>query len=314
MKTVLITGEGYTEEHFRNLAAAGFDPIHEVAITPERLRYLLPFIHAYILGGDEKLSADFIRITKLLTTISFVGTGYRDFIDEEAALMKGISILNTPGVGTRAVAEHTIGLALGLARGLFAQNAAVKHSGASQHNTRELGEMLIGILGMGALGHHVATILKSAFGCTLYYASRTRKPEVEAELEIMFLDIDGLFTTCDLIILLASTTTKDALVTEARLSMARPGLLLVNTANPQLVAPLALARAIDTGQVAAAAFDGYWIEPIPAPSFDPYGLLKLSDRQFVVTPHTAAKTRGTWGRMVTLAVDNIVRSVEGLAQ
>jgi lactate dehydrogenase-like 2-hydroxyacid dehydrogenase len=271
----------------------------------------LPCIEAYILGGDERLDADLIGIAERLTIISFVGTGYRDFIDEDAARAKGISIFNTPAVATLAVAEHTIGLALGLARGLFAQNAAVKHSGIGQPTTREIGEMLVGIIGMGAVGTRVARILRSAFGCTLYYTSRTRKPELEVELEMMFVDLDALFSKCDLIILLASTTTKDELVTEARLSLARPGLLLINTANPRLVSPEALKLAIASGQVAAAAFDGYWIEPLPAPDVDPHGLLRLPDRQFVITPHTAAKTRGTWERMVTLAVDNVTRYIEG---
>ena len=69
-------------------------------------------------------------------------------------------------------------------------------------------------------------------------------------------------------------------------------------------------RALESGRVAAAAFDGYWEEPLPEPGSDPFGLLALPDSRFVVTPHTAAKSVGTWPRMIDVAVDNVVRAFE----
>src|SRR5947209_18557451 len=128
MRNILLTGEGYTPEHFARLRALGFQVIHEVEIAPERFRSLLPTLDAHILGGSERLEADAIAQASRLRIVSFVGTGYGAFVDEAAARARDIEILNTAGGMTRDVAAHTIGLLLGPALGLLAQNEAVEPS------------------------------------------------------------------------------------------------------------------------------------------------------------------------------------------
>lgn len=311
MKRILLTGEGYTEEHFERLEAIGFEVIHEVEIDPQHLWELLPILDAHVLGGSERVDAEALARASNLRVVSFVGTGYGAFVDEAAARRRGIKVLNTPGVMAQAVAEHTIGLFIGLARGLFAQNDAVKRSGRSQPSTSEMYGMAVGIIGMGAIGTRVAKILTTAFGCKVSYTSRSRKPALESELRMNFVDSYTLFASSEAVLLLVPTTPETTnLVDESRLSIARPGLLLINTAGAKLVEPGALKSALECGQVAAAAFDGYWVEPLPNSASDPYGLLTLPDSRFVVTPHTAAKTAGTWSRMITMAVDNVIRAFE----
>lgn len=311
MKRILVTGEGYSASHFERLSVLGFEVIHKVEIAPDALISLLPTIDAHILGGSERLDADALTKALRLRVVSFVGTGYGSFVDEAAAKGRGIAILNTPYVMVPAVAEHTIGLLLGLARGLFAQNEAIKHGNSWQKTTSELASMTIGIVGMGAVATRVARILVNAFGCTVAYANRTRKPGIESELGLRFADMSTLIGISDAIILLISTTPETTgLLDAGMLSKARPGLLLVNTASPRLVDPIALREALDTGQVAAAAFDGYWIEPLPTPAGDPFNLLTFPDCRFVITPHTAAKTPSAWGRMIAQAVENVIRAFE----
>jgi glyoxylate reductase len=310
-KRILITGEGYTDEHFRRLGSLGFEILHHVEISPERLKALLPTIDVHILGGSETLDDEAIESADRLRLISFAGTGYSAFVNESAARKRGIKIANTPGVNAPAVAEHTIGLLIGLARGLFGQNEAIKRVGGTPTNTVELATMTIGIVGMGAIGLRVAKILRTAFGCRLIYSTRTRKPEIESLLELKFVGLDELFQTADAALLLIPTTPETTnLVDESRLDGAKPGLLLVNTAGAKLVQPEALKRSLNNGRVAAAAFDGYWIEPLPTPAEDPFGLLSLPDARFVVTPHTAAKTTDAWKRMVELAVENVITAFD----
>src|SRR6266404_2121270 len=311
MRRILMTGDGYTKEQFERLSSRGFEVIHNVEIAQQELISLLPTIDAHILGGSERLDATALESAIKLQVVSFVGTGYGAFVDEAAARARGIVIVNTPGVMAPTVAEHTIGLLLGAMRGLFAQNEAVKRSGSWPTTTLELWNSAIGIVGMGEIGTRVARILTKAFGCTVAYASRSRKPDIESELGLTFVDIDQLFATVNAILLFAPETPETTNIVDAiRLSKARPGLILVNTASPRLVEASALKSALESGQVAVAAFDGYWIEPLPKPTSDPFGLLALPDKLFVVTPHMAAKTTGTWGRMVDLAVNNIITAFE----
>jgi phosphoglycerate dehydrogenase-like enzyme len=93
------------------------------------------------------------------------------------------------------------------------------------------------------------------------------------------------------------------------LSRGAPGKLLINTAGAWIVEPVALRAALECGNVRAAAFDGYWIEPLPEIADDPYGLLGLPDHQFVVTPHTAARTPQTWIRMCDQAIQQVIDAI-----
>lgn len=152
MRRLLITGEGYTSWQFEQLANAGFEITHLPEVGPIELFAQLPDIDAYLLGGNENLDKELLGIATKLRIISFVGTGYGVFIDEQAAAASGIVIRNTPGVMASAVVEHTIGLLLGLVRGLFSQNESAKRSRRVLEPTPELNGMTVGVVGMGAIG------------------------------------------------------------------------------------------------------------------------------------------------------------------
>jgi glyoxylate reductase len=307
---VLLTGPGYAPRHLSRLSAEGYDVLHREAVDLDELRSLLPSLDAYVLAGDERLDADALERAERLRVISFVGTGFGEFVDEEAARRRRIAVTNTPGVAAPAVAEHTIGLLLGLTRRLFAQNEAVKRGRPAGGATTEVGSTTVGIVGLGAVGTRVARILRTAFGSAVVYTSRTRKPELEEELGLRWGDLRTVFAEADAIVLLAPTSPETVgLVGEEALAAAGRRPVLVNTAGAALVDPEALARALDDGRVAAAAFDGYWIEPLPDPTEDPYGLLRRDDAQFYVTPHVAAKTGQSWERMVDRAVDNVLEAI-----
>jgi phosphoglycerate dehydrogenase-like enzyme len=303
---VLLTGGGYDPAHLARLAGLGFEVVHREEIGPAELAELLPTIDAYVLGGDERLDAELLGRAERLRVISFVGTGFGDFIDAEAAARGNIAIRNTPGVASPAVVEHTMGMLLGLVRGLFAHNDAVKRGGTAPGSTPELSSLTVGIVGLGDIGTRVARTLRLGFGARVCYASPTPKPALEAELGLERLELPELFAGVDAVVLLASTSPATiGLVGEELLAGSDRPILLVNTAGARLVDPVALRAALERGRVTAAAFDGYWIEPLPAVADDPYGLLGFPDARFVVTPHVAAKTPQTWQRMVGLAVDNL---------
>jgi len=304
---ILLTGTGYSDPDIARLCQAGYEVIRREHVSASDLREIIPTLEAYVLGGEERLDAQILCRADRLRLISFVGTGYGDFLDAAAAAERGIEIRNTPSIAGPAVAEHTLGLLLGLVRGLFAHNAAVKAGYSGPGASRELADIVVGIVGLGDIGSRVARILRHGFGTTVLYASRTRKTDLERELGLEHVDRQHLFASVDAVILLAPIAPATIGMVDAKLlEAARPGLFLINTAGARLVDPQALKRALDSGHVAAAAFDSYWIEPLPAPDKDPFGLLGLPDASFVVTPHVAAKTTGSWNRMLHLAVENVI--------
>ena len=109
-----------------------------------------------------------------------------DNIDIPAATRNGILIGNTPGVLHESCADFTFGLILALARNIAYGERRIRagewkvfdqipYLGTDVHGAT------LGIIGMGLIGTAVARRAR-AFDMRIVYHSRTRKPDVEAEL------------------------------------------------------------------------------------------------------------------------------------
>ena len=99
--------------------------------------------------------------------VEFVGICRRATtqVDVEAATRHGVLVVNTPGRNARAVAEHTLGLMLALARGVPSSHRYVI-DGRWQNPAEpyismrgiELAGRTLGVVGIGAVGRSVAEI------------------------------------------------------------------------------------------------------------------------------------------------------------
>ena len=88
------------------------------------------------------------------------------------------------------------------------------------------------------------------------------------------------------------------------------GAILINTARGEIVAPDALADALENGHLAGAAIDTIYPEPPPAD----HPLLNLSEAaqdRLLITPHIAGTTKSAFQRMLSQAVANIAAVADG---
>lgn len=308
MFKVLLTGSGYDESLLSKLHDNNFAVTHiQEHLGSQQIMDIISQFDAYILGGDERLTASELKFANKLKVISFVGTGYTSFIDEESAIKHNIKITNTPAVMAPAVAEQTIGFIIALQRKLFQQNYQIKTNQINITNSNELSACCVGIVGLGEIGSRVAKILKQGFNSNVVYYNRTRKFDLEREFGYEYLDIETLFSLADIIVLAIPTNPNtEYFVDDNLLQKTKSGVIIVNTAGARLIEPTALKKYINNNHIGAAAFDGYYIEPLPSVTNDQYQLLCLPDDKFVLTPHTAAKTNQSWHRMVSMAIDNVI--------
>lgn len=227
-----------------------------------------------------------------------------DNIDLAAARRHQVVVTNTPGVLTDSTADLAMTLILMATRRTGEGERMIRAREVwSWHMGFLVGSSLkgktLGIVGLGAIGRATAARAR-AFGMRICYSGRGRAPEtVEAELNAQFLELDDLFSQCDVVSLHCPLTrATHHLVDRRRLELMHRRSYLVNTARGAIVDEAALVRVLRAGRIAGAALDVFEREP----TVDD-GLIGLEN--VVVTPHLGSATYETRTEMAMLAARNV---------
>jgi len=159
----------------------------------------------------------------------------------------------------------------------------------------------IGIIGMGRIGQGIARRAAHGFGMNVIYHNRSRlSPELEAECKARYVSKQELLQTADHVMLVVPYSAESHhTIGAAELALMKPSATLVNIARGGIVDDAALAKALATGQIAAAGLDVFEGEPQVHPD-----LLTLPN--VVLTPHIASATVKTRRAMAQLAADNLI--------
>ena len=190
-----------------------------------------------------------------LKLIANFGNGV-DNIDVAAAVARGITVTNTPGVLTEDTADMTMALILAVPRRL-AEGATVltgDKDWAGWSPTWMLGHRIwgkrLGIIGMGRIGQAVAR-RAAAFGLQIHYHNRRRvPPKIEEELQATYWEsLDQMLARMDIIsINCPHTPATFHLLSARRLKLLRPQAYVVNTARGEVIDENALIRMIGGGR------------------------------------------------------------------
>jgi D-3-phosphoglycerate dehydrogenase / 2-oxoglutarate reductase len=260
---------------------------------------------AIVIRSATKLTADLIARAERLKVIGRAGVGV-DNVDVEAATRKGIVVANAPESTVISAAEHTIGLLLALSRNIPQAYAALKKGRweRSRYGGIELANKTLGVLGFGRIGQQVA---RRAVGLGMRvvaydpFVARDRFRELGVDRAET---LDELLAAADFVTLHAPLTNDTrGLVNAQTLAKMRDGVRIVNAARGELVDEPALAEALRSGKVAAAALDVFSEEPYSGP------LLGLEN--VVATPHLAASTEEAQDRAGVIVAEQVAAALEG---
>ncbi|MCK0197125.1 D-glycerate dehydrogenase [Ancylobacter sp. 6x-1] len=218
-----------------------------------------------------------------------------DHIDVAAAMARGITVTNTRGVLTEDTADMTMALILAVPRRLTEGAAILTQDDGfwpGWSPTWMLGHRIwgkrLGIIGMGRIGQAVARRAR-AFGLQIHYHNRhPLPPQVEEELEATYWDsLDQMLARMDILsVNCPHTPATYHLLSARRLKLVRRDAYIVNTARGEVIDESALARMIETGELAGAGLDVFEREPAVSPK-----LLKLARAgKVVLLPHMGSAT------------------------
>jgi D-3-phosphoglycerate dehydrogenase len=266
-------------------------------LTSSELGDLIPGFDGAILGLDI-CDSSVIERADSLRVISRYGAGVSE-IDLEAASERGIVVTNAPGANAIAVAELAIGLMFCLARGLPHSISSARANVWHRQLGWELTGKTLGLIGLGAVGHEVATRAR-ALGMKVIAFDPFAKLE-----DIPMLELDEILEQSDVVSLHAPLTPEtNQLINHQRIAQMRNGALLINTARGGLIDEGALEHALRSGKLAGAAADTLEEDPP-----ENHSLLQLE--HFLYTPHIGANTIQSVERTGLMAAQNLIAILLG---
>ncbi|MFA9380336.1 MAG: 2-hydroxyacid dehydrogenase [Acetanaerobacterium sp.] len=270
-----------------------------------------------IADAIKAVSANLIAQMPQLKLIHSEGVAF-DRIDTQFAAQRGVYVCNNKGANAGAVAEQAILLMLGLLRDVRNGDTQVRAGRQIQTKERmmlegvtELGDCRVGLIGFGDIAKETAKRL-SAFGCPVFYYSRTSLPDdVHAQYHVSYLPLAQLLQTCDIVSLhLPVTPETTNIADEEFLADMKDGALLINTARGELVDQEALVAALISGKIGGAGLDT--LSPEPVTTDNPLLHLPEDIRQrLLLSPHIGGTTTGAFRRMHQGMWDNIGRVMRG---
>jgi len=255
-----------------------------------------------VLINKTLLSSESLRQLPKLKYIGVLATGY-NCVDVQTAKELGIAVTNIPSYGTASVAQFVFALLLELCHNVKQHHYAVANGqwATSRDWTFwltpliELEGKVMGIVGLGRIGRHVARIA-IAFGMHVIATDQVpiAEPGVQpTTLEKLLVESDVVSLHCPLF---PETL---GLINRERLATMKSSAFLINTSRGPLIIDEDLADALNQGVIAGAGLDVLSMEP---PMRD-NALLK--SRNCIVTPHIAWATKEARSRLMNIAVKNV---------
>jgi D-3-phosphoglycerate dehydrogenase len=258
---------------------------------PEQLVAAVSDARALVVRNRTQVTRQLLADAPRLELVGRAGVGL-DNIDVAAADQAGVVVVAALGANAVSVAEHAVGLALGLARNLVSLDAATRGGRWERHAGRELAGGTWGLLSAGVTARATGRLARGLGMSVLAHDPYVDpdSPELQ-ELGISLVELPQLFSASDVLsVHLPATPDTRGLVGAELLSHARPELLLINCGRGEVLDEDALADAIESGRIAGAGLDVRAVEP-PVPG----RLERLSN--VILTPHVAGITDASQQRI-----------------
>jgi phosphoglycerate dehydrogenase-like enzyme len=248
---------------------------------------------------------DVLKRAETLKVISWHGTGVRQFIDVDFAASQGVTVCNVSEYGANAVAEHTIALALAVARNIGIGDRLMRANGWEQQEGIELSGRTIGVVGAGPIAQRVM-VLARGFGMDVLAWTRRPSAERAASLGAQFVGLDELFSRADVVTInVAHRPETEGLVDRRLLEMLKSDAIVVNTARAEIVDNDALADLVAKQRIFGAAVDVFAQEP-PTDD-DPL----IGHDRVLLSPHVGYYTGPANDELFRVAVANLAECAAG---
>lgn len=280
----------------------GIDILSQVAqvdvntsLSPEELVNVIGDYDALMIRSGTRVTKAVIEAGNNLKIIGRAGVGV-DNVDVPEATRRGIVVVNSPEGNTIAAAEHALAMMMSLSRYIPSADASVKSGEWKRKDFTgvEVYKKTLGVVGLGKIGSHVATVAR-AMGMKLLAYDPFISTDRAEQLGCRLVELDFLFREADYITLHIPKTPETAnLINEQTLAAMKPTARIINCARGGIIDEAALAKALREGIIGGAALDVYASEPLGESE------LRSLSKNVILTPHLGASTEEA---QVNVAID-----------
>lgn len=204
-------------------------------------------------GGFEKARERVTQLLDVTPTVKGISLATTSFgwIDLEYCRKRGISVSNIPGYSREAVAEHTIAMLLCMAKRILITDRKTQKGSYVKEMGFELKGKTLGIIGIGNIGTRTAEIAKG-IGMNVIAYNRTPKTVpgvIMKSLEEVLKESDAIAF---------HTTHEDSnkkFIGTKEIALMKKGVIIVNTADREIIDESALAEGIQSRHVDMYAYE-----------------------------------------------------------
>ncbi len=266
----------------------GPDSVLEREIVDADVVISQPFWPAYI-------TSDIVAKAPNLKLAITAGIG-SDHVDLQSAIANDITVTEVTYCNSISVAEHVVMMILALVRNYIPSHDWVLKGGWNiadcVSRSYDVEGMHVGTVAAGRIGLAVLRRMKP-FDVNLHYYDRHRLPEeVARELGVTVHDsVESMVEVCDVVTINCPLHPEtEHLFDEEMINRMKRGAYLVNTARGKICDRNAIARALESGQLAGYAGDVWF--PQPAPRDHPWRAMPNHG----MTPHTSGTSLAAQAR------------------
>ncbi len=304
---VLIT-DGVQEFLISNLQNAGHEVLYLPKIELEEVKKIINEFEVIVINTKTKMDREMIDLAENLKLIVRLGSGL-DIIDLDYCAEKNIIVKNTPEGNRNAVAEHALGMLLGLLNNIVISSNQVKQFQWLREQNRgiEIEGKTIGIIGFGNTGSTFAKLLQG-FDVEVLAYDKYKQGFADDLDYVREVDMKTIFKECDILSLhIPLTDETNYLVNDDFINRFEKNIFIVNTSRGKIIDTDALIEGLDSGKIVGAALDVLENEKIKILDDKQKKQYKniLNRENVIVTPHIAGWTFESKFKIAKAVYDNI---------